>query len=135
MNAVLGPRLIVLAHEPLAQALHQIAGHAFPECALALEWIDIGPQCSLEAAQAKLREHLDAQAPRSTLVLVDVAGATPANALQNLLAGRDWLRGVSGLNVAMLWRVLCYRQEDLALLAERALSGGQRGIIELSAPG
>ena len=67
--------------------------------------------------------------------VVEGAGAPPANALQALLAERPWLKAVAGLNVAMLWRVLCYREEDLALLAERALAGGQRAITELSAPG
>ena len=135
MSDAVPPRLFLLAHEPLAAALHEVARHAFPDCAQALEWLDIGPQTSLEAARDALRERLDAQAPRPTLVLVDVAGATPANALQALLAERPWLKAVAGLNVAMLWRVLCYREENLALLAERALAGGQRAITELSAPG
>lgn len=136
MSAAPAPRLILLAHAPLAQALHEVALHAFSECAQTLDWIDIRPQSSLDEAQAELRARLDAQPGRPTLVLVDVAGATPANALQALLPERaSWLRAVAGLNVAMLWRVLCYREEDLSLLAERALAGGQRGITELTATG
>lgn len=129
------PRLVLLAHQPLGQAMHQLALHAFSDCAASVEWVDIDAQASRESAQALLRERLRSQPERPTLVLVDVAGATPANALQALLPELPAVRAVAGLNVAMLWRVLCYRHEALPQLAERALAGGQRGILELSAPG
>lgn len=135
MNQPAAIRLVLLAHQPLGQALHQVALHAFSDCASVIEWIDIDAQTSGESVQALLRERLLSQPERPTLVLVDVAGATPANALQAVLPELPAVRAVAGLNVAMLWRVLCYRHEALPQLAERALAGGQRGIFELSAPG
>ena len=55
------------------------------------------------------------------LILTDMLGATPANGAQRL-AG-DHVRVVSGLNVPMLWRALCYRQQALDVIADKALTG------------
>ncbi|WP_374661802.1 PTS sugar transporter subunit IIA [Inhella sp.] len=124
-------RLVLLAHAPMATAWRQLAAHTFADCAAQLETLDIDPGDSLEQAQERLRGLLG-DGKRPTLVLVDVAGATPANALQALLPNYPQLRAVAGLNGPMLWRTLCYRQESLDALTERAEAGGLRGIIKLT---
>lgn len=124
-------RLILLAHAPMAGAWQQLAAHTFADCDSPPEALDIEASDSLEQAQARLRELLGAT-ERPTLVLVDVPGATPSNALQALLPEHPQLRAVTGLNGPMLWRTLCYRHEGLDALAERAEAGGLRGITRLT---
>lgn len=125
-------RLVLVGHAPLASAMGDVARHAFPECAAGLDCVDVHANSGHDELKARLLALLDA---RPTLFLVDVLGATPANVVQQLVAERTRLRAVTGLNVAMLWRVLCYRQEGLDELAERAVTGGQRGIMTMNQPG
>ena len=44
------------------------------------------------------------------------------------------VRIVAGVNVPMLWRVLCYRGEPLDRLVERAVDGAVRGVMQVSVP-
>ena len=65
--------------------------------------------------------------PRSqVLVLADVFGATPCNVAQRLVDGVR-SRLVAGVNVPMLLRALCYRNEPLDALVQRAVTGGTAG--------
>lgn len=132
MNAV---RVFLLAHAPLASALRDAALHAFPECASDVEALDVDALASKEFVAERLLERL-AGCPRPTLVLVDVAGATPANALVTLPVGLPQVSIVAGVNLPMLWRALCYRNDCTSLdeLADRALEGGVRGIMRLPTP-
>lgn len=65
------------------------------------------------------------------LVLTDIYGATPSNIAMRLLRpGR--VEGVAGVNLPMLIRALSYREEPLAALVEKALSGGAEGITRMA---
>ena len=125
-------RILLLAHAPLAGALAELARHTYSECAAQVQTLDIAPDESLEQATARLRALLLAGDGVPTLVLVDVPGATPSNALQALLPEFPQVRAVSGLNTPMLWRTLCYRDAGPDELAERAEAGGTRGIMRLN---
>lgn len=131
MNAV---RMMIVAHVPLASALREAALHAFPECAPDIEAVDVTPQSSAEEIARRVAAGCEA-AKQPTLILVDAVGATPANAVLAVLAMRQApdVAAVSGVNVPMLWRALCYRSscESLDELADRAIEGGVRGIMRL----
>jgi PTS system mannose-specific IIA component len=120
--------LIVLAHAPLASALKQVAAHAFPDCAATLHCIDVQPSDGLEEVERRLRDQLGA-AP--VLVLCDVFGATPCNAALRVADGVQ-VRVVSGVNVPMLWRALCYAGESLDGLVARAVDGAVQGVMQVS---
>ncbi len=120
--------LLIVAHAPLATALRAVALHAFAECSSEVGALDIAADRSLEAAIEDVRRTLQAQSGRPVLVLVDVHGATPGNALQAVLGEFPNARAVAGVNLPMLWRSLCYRRDDLDEWQERAVAGGARGI-------
>jgi PTS system ascorbate-specific IIA component len=88
---------------------------------------DDAPEATLAHAQAALQAWRD-QGP--TLVLTDVVGATPANVAQKLVDGHD-ARLVAGVNLPMLLRSICYRQEPLDELVGRALTGGAQGMVQM----
>jgi PTS system ascorbate-specific IIA component len=65
------------------------------------------------------------------LVLTDIYGATPSNVAVRLLKpGR--IEGVSGVNLPMLIRALNYREQPLATVIEKSLSGGTEGIMRMA---
>lgn len=125
--------LLVIAHAPLASALKQVAEHTFPHCALQLRVLDVTPEMGADEVEAQARALIAASGHAQTLVLTDVFGATPSNAALRLQG--EQVRVLSGVNVPMLWRSLCYANEGLDALLQRASQGGALGIVsESSAP-
>lgn len=123
--------LLIIAHAPLASALKAVAGHAFPECAEGVGAIDITPSMSTQDIEHAVRAWRATTGEAELLILTDVFGATPCNAAQALADGPA-VRLVSGVNVPMLWRTLCYRAESLDSLVARAMAGATQGVMRLA---
>lgn len=121
-------QLIVLAHWPLASSLASVAAHVFPDCAATLQYLDVLPTDVPEDIERQVRARLGDQ---QTLLLCDVFGATPCNAALRVADGVR-VRVVSGVNVPMLWRVLCYAAEPLDRLVQRAVDGAVQGVMQVS---
>ena len=123
-------RILLIAHFPLAQALRECALHVFADSAdhvLALDVLaDEAPEATLARAQTLLGE---SSAP--LLVLCDLFGATPCNVAQRLVAGRA-AQLIAGVNLPMLLRAVCYRQQGLEEVAARALAGASQGIMAVA---
>lgn len=119
-------QLIIVAHAPLASAFAAVARHAFPDCATELLFLDVQPEESPEAVEARLRQRLGGG---EVLILADTFGATPGNGASRVADGRR-VRMVCGVNVPMVWRVLCYAHEPLDHLVNRALQGGSLGVMQ-----
>ncbi len=121
------PRLLLIAHAPLASALRAVAEHTFPDCHQNLSALDVTPEMSADAVVLAAQQVMASHELGDWLVLTDVFGATPCNAAHRL-AG-EHVRVLSGVNVPMLWRSLCYAAQPLDALAERATQGGVSGIV------
>lgn len=121
-------RVLIVAHAPLASALHTVAQHIYPDCAATLVVLDVHEGESAEAVETRVRQSLG---DGETLILADVAGATPCNAALRAADGKH-SRVVTGVNVSMLWRALCYAHEPLDCLVTRAVEGGARGVTQLA---
>ncbi|MCK5718200.1 MAG: PTS sugar transporter subunit IIA [Thiomargarita sp.] len=65
------------------------------------------------------------------LVLTDLFGATPCNIACSLIAHYR-VRIVAGVNLPMLIKVMNYATLDLDTLANKALSGGCQGILDVN---
>lgn len=124
------PGLLLIAHTPLASALRAVAEHTYPDCHRNLKVLDVLPGMSADEVEAAART-LMADTPE-WLVLTDVFGATPSNGAQRLASAQ--VRVVTGVNVPMLWRTLCYADQPLESLAERAAQGGASGILQAPTP-
>jgi PTS system mannose-specific IIA component len=130
MNA----HILIIAHAPLAHALRECAMHVFPDAGDSVAALDVQAQDAPEHTLAQARAALLSLGDSSpTLVLTDVVGATPANVAQKLVDGHD-ARLVAGVNLPMLLRSICYRQEPLDELVVRAVSGGTQGVVHLCPP-
>lgn len=121
--------ILIVAHGALGESLIHCASHVVggrPPNLLQLGvTIHDDPMAILPKAQEMLRQ-LDQG--DGVLILSDIYGATPTNITCRLLEpGR--VEGIAGVNLPMLVRALTYRAEPLAIVVEKALSGGHEGII------
>jgi PTS system ascorbate-specific IIA component len=121
--------ILIIAHAPLASALAEVGAHAFPERAALVRSLDVTPDMKPDDVQARAAALLSVPEQRETLVLTDVFGATPCNGAARLADGLR-IRVVAGVNVPMLWRVLCYVDEPLDALVIRALAGATQGVLQ-----
>ena len=127
------PSILLVAHAPLATSLQTVARHAFSDCGRELAAVDVPASANLEEAQALIEAAAAALPHAEVLILVDAFGATPSNAA---LAVSDGLRRrvVTGVNVPMLWRTLCYAHLPLDELVVRAVDGARNGIMQVTSP-
>lgn len=125
--------ILIVAHAPLASALRAVAEHAYCDCGADVVALDVAADVGLEEATASVAAALKAFAAPEVLVLVDAFGATPGNAA---LAAADGQRErvVTGVNVPMLWRTLCYAGLPLGELVTRAADGARQGIMQVAQP-
>jgi len=123
--------LLIIAHAPLATSLRSVAQHVYPDCANLLQALDVARDESPEDVEPRLRTMLASAGGAETLILTDVFGATPCNVALRVADGSR-ARVVAGVNVPMLWRVVCYATEPLDSLVTRAVSGGTQGVMQVA---
>lgn len=120
--------LFIIAHAPLASSLKAVAQHVFPDCAATLEALDVEPEMTPEDIEARAAALVQRLRDPDLLILTDVFGATPCNVAQKLADGTQ-VKVVTGVNVPMLWRSLCYAAEPLDALVARAVAGATQGVM------
>ena len=120
--------ILIIAHAPLASALRDCALHVYPDCASGVQAVDILPNASPEDSLLQVKAALSKLYTTEVLMLSDVFGATPSNVAQKLNDGID-TRMLTGVNLPMLLRSVCYRHETLDALTTRAQAGGAQGIM------
>ena len=123
--------IFIIAHAPLASALRACALHVYAECGASVRALDVQPEASPEDTLAQARALVADQLESGLLVLTDIFGATPANVAQKLVQGTA-ARLISGVNLPMLYRTVCYRDEPLETLVARALTGGTQGVMQVA---
>ena len=123
--------LLIIAHAPLASSLKAVAEHAFPDCAASLQALDVLPDMAPEDIEARARQMLQGVRQPEALILTDVFGATPCNVAQRLADGLC-VKVVTGVNVPMLWRALCYSAEPLDAVVARAVAGATQGVMQVA---
>jgi mannose PTS system EIIA component len=125
------PALLIIAHAPLASSLKAVAEHAYPDCAASLCALDVLPNVPVEEVEAQGRQMLERLAAAELLIFTDVFGATPCNIAQRLADGVR-IKVVTGVNVPMLWRTLCYVDEPLDAVVARAVAGATQGVMQVA---
>ena len=128
-------RLVVVAHAPLASSLQAVARHVYPDCGDRLHALDVPPDRDLVEVERALRGLVEPAlaAGDEVLLLVDVFGATPCNAALAVADGQR-VRVVTGVNVPMLWRSVCYAAQPLDDLVARAVAGAGQGVMQVGSP-
>ena len=126
--------IFIIAHAPLASAFRQCVLHVFPDSADSVAALDVNPDQPPEQTLAQARDMLEQLVQRGVaqaLVLTDLFGATPCNVAQKLVDGVT-TKLVTGMNLPMLLRAVCYRNEPLNTLVARALVGATQGVMQVA---
>lgn len=124
-------QLLIIAHAPLASALRECAVHVYPDCAEKVAAVDVLPQELPDDTLVRCRKMAQEFGQNGLLVMTDIYGATPSNIAQKLVNATDH-KLVVGVNLPMLIRTVCYLDESLDNLVQRALSGGVKGVMQLA---
>jgi PTS system ascorbate-specific IIA component len=129
--------ILVIGHAPLASAMATCVEHVYacdPEVSRAhVRVLDVVAGSDFDATLERARSLLaEIEGDGGALVLTDAFGATPGNIAARLsVPGR--IAVIAGVNVPMLLRAVCYRSGALADVAEKALAGGQQGMVQIVA--
>ena len=123
--------ILIIAHAPLASAFLCCVQHVFPDNAAGVAAFDVQPHQPPEETLAEARTLLKQLGTPCTLVLTDIFGATPCNVAQKLVDGTT-TKLVTGMNLPMLLRAVCYRNETLDALVVRALAGASQGVMQVA---
>jgi len=125
------PGLLIIAHAPLASSLKAVAKHVYPDFSAPLQALDVHPDMSPDQIESQARALLQSVQDPDALILTDVFGATPSNVAQRLADGTN-VKVVTGVNVPMLWRSMCYAAEPLDALVARAVTGATQGVMQVA---
>jgi len=127
--------ILIIAHAPLASALQEFTRHVYGEVPNRLKALDV---MAHEDAKLTLERAVEAahsvNSDKGLIVLTDIMGATPANVASRLAHMKDFeghVRVIAGVNLPMLMRAIAYRSEPLDSAAQKAMHGGQQGIIPI----
>lgn len=124
--------ILIVAHGALGESLIDCATHVMGSRPALLEQFGIDmhddPATLLPVMQKVVR---DLDEGDGVLILSDIYGATPCNIVSKLVK-QNSVEGIAGVNLPMLVRALTYRNGSLTKLAEKALSGGQEGVINFT---
>ena len=127
--------ILIIAHAPLASAFQEFTRHVYGEVPDRLKALDV---MAHEDAKLTLERAVEAahsvNSDKGLIVLTDIMGATPANVASRLAHMKDFeghVRVIAGVNLPMLMRAIAYRSEPLDSAAQKAMHGGQQGIIPI----
>jgi PTS system ascorbate-specific IIA component len=130
--------IVIVAHTPVASAMLGFTEHAFGVAPERVRAVDVPPYEDIKVSFDRvLKAAYGVNTGLGVLILTDVMGATPANVASKLeaLGPLSGLNApvivLAGLNLPMLMRCISHRGEGLEELAQKALQGGQNGILRL----
>jgi PTS system mannose-specific IIA component len=123
--------ILIVSHGTFGESLIHSASHVLGKRPLFLRQLGVtvhdDPEAILPVAEDLIR-FLDQG--QGVLVLTDIYGATPSNIATKLLKPGK-VEGAAGVNLPMLIRALTYRDEALASVLEKALSGATEGVMRM----
>lgn len=124
--------ILIVAHGDLGESLIHCASHVLGQRPPHIAGIGVTIRDDPDAMLPKARELLkQLDQGDGVLILADICGATPCN-LARRLASPGKAECVAGVNLPMLVRALTYRNEALATVVKKALSGGREGVMDMS---
>ena len=110
----------------LIEAARSILGGKLP---LETRGLTVEPNCDPHAIALDIKRIHAELGGEPILILTDLYGSTPCN-ISTSFYRRDLIHIVSGVNLAMLIKVMNYHSLALPQLTRKALEGGHDGVLE-----
>jgi PTS system ascorbate-specific IIA component len=127
--------ILIIAHAPLASALKEFVRHVYGDVPDRLAALDVMAQEDSKLTLDKaIQVAKNISSENGLLILTDIMGATPANVanrLAHLPEFKGRVRVLAGVNLPMLMRAISYRSELIDSVMQKAMHGGQQGIIPI----
>lgn len=127
--------ILIIAHAPLASALKEFVRHVYGEVPDRLAALDVmAHEDSKLTLDKAIQTAKNISSENGLLILTDIMGATPANVasrLAHLPEFKGRVRVLAGVNLPMLMRAISYRSELIDSVMQKAMHGGQQGIIPI----
>lgn len=127
--------ILIIAHAPLASALKEFVRHVYGEVPDRLVALDVmAHEDSKLTLDKSIQAAKNIDSENGLLILTDIMGATPANVASRLANMPDFkgrVRVLAGVNLPMLMRAISYRTEAIDSVMQKAMHGGQQGIIPI----
>ncbi|MBV5310059.1 PTS sugar transporter subunit IIA [Chromatium okenii] len=121
--------IVLITHCPLAGGLLRVAADVLGTYPSNVETVEVINDTPCETLIAEgLRCLTEVDQGDGVLILTDLFGATPANVALQLLAQREQVRVLTGINLPMLLRALNYAHLTLDAVSEKACAGGRDGV-------
>ena len=114
--------------EDLLVSASHVLGHALAQTGHLAVSIKDDPDTMLREARTLMHSLDDGS---GVLVMTDMYGATPCNIATQLIAEGN-VEAVSGVSLPMLVRSLAYRDEPLAKVRDKAITGGTEGVVYIN---
>lgn len=123
--------ILLITHGALGESLVQCAAHVLASHPLRVQHIAVNRDDAPELVRVRALECIrQLDAGDGVLLLTDMLGATPSNiATRLVMPGR--VEAVAGVNLPMLIRAITYREQALAALVRKAVSGGIDGVVHI----
>lgn len=123
--------ILIITHEDLGDSFIRCAIHVMGEIPQRLMHLSVFIQDDTDVVVSRAREMIrQLDTGEGVLVLSDIYGATPCNIASQLIDSGK-VECLSGINLPMLVRALTYREQLLAVMVEKALSGGRDGVMHI----
>lgn len=126
--------LVLITHESLGASLIECARHIMCRPMGNLAQLSVNkyddPDEIFKRTQTLLHS-IDGD--KGILLLTDIFGGTPSNiATRLIIPGK--IEAIAGVNLPMLVRALTYSDQPLAVVVQKALTGGQDGVLCINPP-
>lgn len=120
--------ILIITHSNVGKSLCDAATSVLGKCPLPTKILPVTFACEPEEVIDKGRQLVaELDEGEGVLVLTDMYGSTPSNIACSL--SNNKVRVVAGINLPMLVRIMNYPQLDLEQLTEKAISGGNEGVV------
>lgn len=127
--------ILIVAHTPLASAMLEFVEHIYGDVPENIFAVNVPAHEDVKLTLNKLQNLVDGlEGVEEVLVITDIMGATPSNVASRLVNNFNSLKQIqviTGVNLPMLLRAITHRHEPLTQIIEKALQGGQQGIMKI----
>jgi PTS system ascorbate-specific IIA component len=121
--------ILLISHNQIASELINTAQQMLAPYSVATTILSISIDDNPDDIRLKFMQTLhEIDQGDGTLILTDMYGSTPSNIACGASERHD-IRIISGLNLPMLIRVLNYPHLNLNELEQKAITGGQDGVV------